>query len=152
MFRRLLLLFPLWETVPVPFLHTNRRLIFILSPLVPPPPVPRRFSFSFPRASSIVVVLQASSCALVGKRKSSLPFGSWNQFRKYLVPTTILPKPLIRRHVGSYGRNRANAFAFQRPEGNASERSEGGDTKSRIKWDESKHLFFTSNIHGFFYP
>jgi len=99
----------------MPFLHTNRRLIFILSSFFSLYTLfSTRFSFSLPQISSIVVVLQAFSCALVGKRKSSLPFGSWNQFRKYLVPTTILPKPLIRRHVGSYGRNRANAFAFQR--------------------------------------
>jgi len=100
----------------MPFLrryNTPTHLIFILpsSPLLAPSILP--FSCDFPFPSGLEP--RASSCALVGKRKSSLPFGSWNQFRKYLVPTMILPKPPFCRHIGSYGQNEGSAFAFVSP-------------------------------------
>lgn len=151
MFRRLLLLLllSLWETVSGAFSSYKLTSHLHSFSSFPIPVYLPGFSFPFPRTSSIV--LQAPSCALVSKRKSSLPFGSWNQFRKYLVPTTILSKPLIRRYISydSYGWNRANAFAFQRSK-KMPPKDTKGDTKSRIKWNESKHLLFISNIHIFY--
>lgn len=40
-------------------------------------------------------------------------------------------------------------FCFSTPEENASRKDTRGGTKSRIKWDESKHLFFTLSTYIF---